>query len=121
MPLPAIVHTQENQWIVLYDIEKKWVSIADPMQGLRRISRSEFEQQWSGYAVLFDYIKEVEKTMAQTEELNSHRRKVGFRWMWPFFRPLAGSMLTEILPIPSALNNAERSPMLWLDSTLWMI
>lgn len=96
MPLPAIVHTQENQWIVLYDVEKKWVSIADPTQGLRRISRTEFEQQWSGYAVLFDYIKEVEKTTAQTEELNSHRRKIGFRWMWTFFRPLAGSMLKSL-------------------------
>ncbi len=94
MPLPAIVHTHENQWMVLYDVERKWLSVADPAQGLRRISRQEFEAQWSGYSVLFDYIKEAE--LRPTEEVKTRRRKTSFGWMWPFFRPLAGSMLKSL-------------------------
>jgi len=96
MPMPAIVHTQGNQWMVLYDVDRKWAQVADPAQGLRRISRAEFERQWSGYAILFDFIKEAPKPAAKTGEEQPRRRKSGFRWMWPFFRPLAGSMIKAV-------------------------
>lgn len=95
MPLPAIVHTTGNQWMVLFDVERKWISVSDPSQGLDRISRAEFEAQWSGYAILFDYVKEVARPKPEAE--TPRRRKIGFRWMWPFFRPLAGSMFKALV------------------------
>src|SRR5438093_5613500 len=62
MPLPAIVHWQGNHWMVLLDVAPKWVRAADPATGtLRRIPRAEFEQNWSGYAALFDYTVAFEK------------------------------------------------------------
>lgn len=97
MPMPAIVHTQGNQWVVLYDVERAWVRIADPAEGLRRVRRGEFEGRWSGYAILFDYIKEVPKPAAPIEEEPPRRRKTGIRWLWPFFRPFTGSMIKAIV------------------------
>jgi ATP-binding cassette subfamily B protein len=96
MPLPAIVHTQGNQWLVLYDADRKWAHVADPAQGLRRIGRAEFEKNWSGYAILFDYVKDIPKPAAKTEEDQPRRRNIGLRWLWPFFRPFAGSMLKAV-------------------------
>jgi ATP-binding cassette subfamily B protein len=96
MPLPAIVHTQGDQWMVLYDMEAKWAHVSDPAQGLRRISRAEFEKQWSGYAILFDYVKEVANPVVKTEEEQPRRRKTGIRWLWPFFRPFTGTMIKSV-------------------------
>src|SRR5213083_1672827 len=55
MPLPAIVHWEGNHWIVLYDVDKQFVRVADPAVGLRKLPRREFEAKWTGYAALFDY------------------------------------------------------------------
>ena len=55
MPLPAIIHWEGNHWMVLYDVADTYVKVADPALGLRKIPRKEFEQNWSGYAALFDY------------------------------------------------------------------
>jgi ABC-type bacteriocin/lantibiotic exporter with double-glycine peptidase domain len=96
MPLPAIVHTQGHQWMVLYDVDSKWAHVADPAQGPRRIGRAEFEKLWSGYAILFDYVKEVAKPDAESEEVQPRRRKTGIRWLWPFFRPFTGTMLKAV-------------------------
>ncbi len=38
MPLPAIVHWEDNHWIVLYDVDEERVRVADPALGLRRTS-----------------------------------------------------------------------------------
>ncbi len=62
MPLPAIIHWQGNHWMVLLDVAPRSVRVADPATGtLRRIQRAEFEQNWSGYAALFDYTVAFEK------------------------------------------------------------
>jgi HlyB family type I secretion system ABC transporter len=102
LPLPAIVHWEGNHWLVLYDVGKQRVRVADPAIGLRRIGRAEFEQKWTGYAALFDYTQEFE---------NAPEGKARLGWLWPFFRPfsriivqavaLAGvlSALQMVLPV----------------------
>jgi ATP-binding cassette subfamily B protein len=96
MPLPAIVHTDGDQWITLYQLESKWAHVADPAQGLRRISRAEFEKLWSGYAILFDYVEAGDNPAATAEEEQPRRRKTGIRWLWPFFRPFTGVMFKTV-------------------------
>ena len=61
LPLPAIIHWQGNHWMVLVDVGPRFVRVADPASGLRRIPRSEFQQKWSGYAALFDYTTAFEQ------------------------------------------------------------
>jgi ATP-binding cassette subfamily B protein len=80
MPLPAIVHWDGNHWLVLYDVRPGRVSIADPASGLRRISRDEFHQKWSGYAALFDYTQAFEQ---------APEGKTRLAWLWPFFKPFS--------------------------------
>jgi len=75
MPLPAIVHWEGNHWIVLYDVADAYVKVADPALGLRKIPRKEFEEDWSGYAALFDYT---------TAFANAPESKPGLAWILPF-------------------------------------
>src|SRR5260370_18998729 len=88
--------------MVLYDVDEKFVRVADPALGHRRIPRKEFEQKWSGYAALFDY------TIAFEQAPES---KPGLAWVWPFlakFRSIlikvmglavAGSFLPLLFPV----------------------
>ena len=55
LPVPAIIHWEGNHWLVLFDVAGDSVGVADPAVGVRRLSRAEFEEKWSGYAALFDY------------------------------------------------------------------
>ncbi len=75
MPLPAIVHWEGNHWMVLYDVADSYVKVADPALGMRKIERKQFEQNWSGYAALFDY------TVAFASAPES---KPGLAWLLPF-------------------------------------
>jgi HlyB family type I secretion system ABC transporter len=75
MPLPAIVHWEGNHWMVLYDVADSHVKVADPALGLRKISRREFENSWSGYTALFDYT---------TAFANAPESKPGLAWILPF-------------------------------------
>ena len=42
--------------------------MADPALGLRKIPRKEFEQNWSGYAALFDYTVAFDKRPGEQAE-----------------------------------------------------
>lgn len=103
MPLPAVVHWQGNHWMVLVDVTPKFVRAADPATGtLRRIPRADFEQNWSGYAALFDYTVAFEK---------APEGRSSAAWLLPFLakhrEPLlqamflagVGSALLLLLPI----------------------
>jgi ATP-binding cassette subfamily B protein len=103
IPLPAIIHWQGNHWMVLLDVTPKCVRVADPASGtLRRIPRAEFEQNWSGYAALFDYTVAFEK---------APEGRSSAAWMMPFlskhrqpliqavFLAVIGSALLLLLPI----------------------
>ncbi|MGA1791436.1 MAG: peptidase domain-containing ABC transporter [bacterium] len=111
MPLPAIVHWQEDHWVVLYDVEKKFVSIADPAVGLKRISLDEFEKKWTGYAALFDYTQRPE---------NLPEGKSFLHWLWPFFRPFK-SMMVKIFGLTFALAVLQMSLPVFIQKIVdWM-
>src|SRR5262249_40047543 len=89
MPLPAIIHWQGNHWMVLLDVSPRWVRVADPASGtLRRIPRSEFEQNWSGYAALFDYTVAFEEAPEGTSSA---------AWVAPFLRQHRQPLLQALL------------------------
>jgi HlyB family type I secretion system ABC transporter len=75
MPLPAIVHWEGNHWIVLYDVDPKFVRVADPALGLRKLPRREFEAKWTGYTALFDYTVAFEQ---------APESKPALAWIVPF-------------------------------------
>jgi HlyB family type I secretion system ABC transporter len=94
MPLPAIVHWEDNHWIVLYDVDEERVRVADPALGLRRISRREFETKWTGYAALFDY------TLAFKQAPES---KPALAWIVPFLARFKTTLL-QVLGLAVAVS-----------------
>jgi ATP-binding cassette subfamily B protein len=87
LPLPAVVHWKGNHWIVLYDVQDGRVRVADPAVGLRRLSREEFEEQWSGYVVVFRYTPALEEAPVADSTA---------RWIIDFFRPYRRRLLQAL-------------------------
>ena len=83
MPLPAIVHWEGNHWIVLLEVKKNSVRVADPALGIRRITRGLFEQKWSGYAALFDFTADFQ---------NAPMGKRSLSWLAPLVFKLRGTL-----------------------------
>jgi HlyB family type I secretion system ABC transporter len=52
--LPAIAHWEGNHFIVVHAISKKQVIVGDPALGQRTLTRSEFINGWTGYALLLE-------------------------------------------------------------------
>ncbi len=97
MPLPAIIHWGGNHWVVLYDVERDRVGVADPGIGPRRLPRKELEAKWTGYAALFDYTTSFER---------APEGRSSTAWLWPFLHPFTGVMAkaTGLAVIISALQ-----------------
>ena len=97
MPLPAIVHWDGNHWVVLLDVRKDSVRVADPALGMRRIARKQFEQKWSGYTALFDFTAAF---------LNAPVGKRSLNWLTPLFLKLRG-VLTIALSLALIVSILE--------------
>jgi ATP-binding cassette subfamily B protein len=87
LPLPAIVHWGGNHWVVLYGVDGRGVRIADPAHGLRRASREELAEKWSGYAALTEPTARLQEAPEASSPV---------RWLLPFVRPF-GSRLVAVL------------------------
>ncbi len=94
MPLPAIVHWEGNHWIVLFDVNEQFVRVADPGRGIRKISRREFETNWTGYAALFDYTPAFEQ---------APESKAAIGWILPFLARFKTTLL-QVLGLAVAVS-----------------
>ena len=86
--LPAILHWEGNHFVVLYQINKKEVKIADPGVGIRKLSRAEFERSWTNMALLLEYTDQV----AENEPSQS-----SFKRFFPLIRPYTGILIEVLL------------------------
>jgi ATP-binding cassette subfamily B protein len=63
-PLPAIAHWEGKHYIVVYEVKRKHVTVADPASGQRQLSLAAFKAGWTGYALLLQptaLLKETEE------------------------------------------------------------
>ena len=51
--LPFIVHWEGYHYVVVYGMSKRWVRVADPALGFRKLTVEEFERGWSGTCLVF--------------------------------------------------------------------
>lgn len=51
--LPFVVHWEGYHYVVVYGVSARWVWVADPALGFRKMSTEEFERGWSGTCLLF--------------------------------------------------------------------
>ena len=90
---PWIAHWQGNHYIVVYRCKGDRILIADPAMGKRSVSREEFLDSWTGYALLLDPTLQLATT---PNEKTSLGRFLGL--MWPY-RTLIGQILLASLLI----------------------
>ena len=108
-PLPAIVHWNQNHFVVVYKISRRHVWVADPGRGKIKYKIAEFKKHWlggkeSGIALLLEPTPEFYTQEGET--LN----RTGLTFLFKYLRPyrkliiqlilglLFGSMLQLIFP-----------------------
>jgi len=108
-PLPAVVHWNQNHFVVVYKINKKYVWVADPGKGKIKYKISEFKKHWlggkeTGIALLLEPTPEFYTQEGET--LNRTGLTFLFKYLRPYrkliiqllFGLLFGSMLQLIFP-----------------------
>lgn len=85
--LPAIAHWQGFHYIVVYEVTRDHVVVADPAVGLRRLARAEFARGWTGYLILLAPTPSIE---------NVKESKTAFGRFLPLLMPYR-KLLFEIL------------------------
>jgi ABC-type bacteriocin/lantibiotic exporter with double-glycine peptidase domain/CRP-like cAMP-binding protein len=103
LPLPAIVHWESNHWVVLYAIEGDRVRIADPARGLRRVTRAEVQEKWSGWCATFQPTPRLAE--APIEHLD-------LAWLGSFVRPLRAKLALATVMAMVATGLQLLSPVL---------
>lgn len=95
-PLPCIIHWNNNHFVVLYNINRKHVFVADPAIGLIKYSHAEFQKGWkekneNGMALL------IEMGLNFLEvETNTGEKKHSLRYFAEYVKPYS-SYLFQIL------------------------
>lgn len=94
-PLPVIVHWNQNHFVVVYKIDKKYVYIADPGVGKERLSHEKFKRHWLGDGRLgvVMYLEASPEFYEQEEEKNN---KKGLSYLLSYLKPFR-SLLTQLL------------------------
>ncbi|MEL6835574.1 MAG: peptidase domain-containing ABC transporter [Bacteroidota bacterium] len=108
-PLPAIVHWNQNHFVVVYKIGKNHIWIADPSKGKIKVDRDTFMKAWlqenpEGIALLLEKGREFDLH----EE--DQQAKIGFSFLLPYVKPymkllsqvglglILGALLSLIFP-----------------------
>ncbi len=110
VPLPCIVHWQQNHFVVVYRIRKNTVSIADPANGLTSLSSDEFKKGWvstvkdgeeKGLCLLLEPTPDFYRQ--EDESINKANFPFLFSYLKPYHRLIiqlfAGIVLSSILQI----------------------
>ncbi len=89
IPLPAILHWNQNHFVVVYKVSKKWIWIADPGRGKVKLSHSEFQRHWcsdagQGVAILLETTPEFFNMEGEAPPKNSFRFLL--RYLTPYRR-----------------------------------
>ena len=95
-PLPAILHWNQNHFVVAYKANKNYVWIADPADGKHKLKRDEFEKSWlsdgeQGIALL------VEPSNSFYETEYDQGSKTGFGFIFQYLKPHRKMMVQLIL------------------------
>lgn len=72
LPLPAIVHWDQNHFVVVYEMNDNYVFIGDPAYGERKVSKQDFLKNWispgqsEGVVLLLEHLDEEMKSEEST-------------------------------------------------------
>lgn len=90
--LPAIVHWEGKHYIVVYEVRRDRVIVADPALGQRTLTHAAFKKGWTGYTLLLQptvLLKEADEA--------SHSFWRFFELVKPHWLPLTEVLITSIV------------------------
>ncbi|NEQ21606.1 MAG: peptidase C39, partial [Microcoleus sp. SIO2G3] len=67
---PWIAHWQGDHYVVVYGAKGNRIMMADPAIGKRSLSLQEFQDGWTGYALLLDPTTQLQATQSEKNSLN---------------------------------------------------
>ncbi len=89
VPLPCIAHWKQKHFVVVYQITKKHIRVADPAIGLMKYTYQDFITNWSGTVVGGEpsgLILMLEPKPAFYSIEDEHEHKRGFQFLWKYFK-----------------------------------
>ncbi len=113
VPLPCIAHWRQRHFVVVYEIKKNTVYVADPAHGLVKYSKQDFLSGWIGKNAdesSEGYLLLLEPTPKFYDTEQEDKKEYGFKFLFWYFRPykkyivqlllglFVGSLLQLIFP-----------------------
>lgn len=100
--LPAIVHWEGKHYIVVYEITRKHVIVADPAIGQRTLKHSEFQAGWTGYTLLLQPTALLKDTKEERQPFWQFFELVKPHWL-VLLEVLIASILIQIFGLITPL------------------
>jgi ATP-binding cassette subfamily B protein len=100
--LPAIAHWEGKHYIVVYEVTRKHVTVADPAIGQRRLSHAEFKAGWTGYALLLQPTAVLKEADESNQPFWQFFELVKPHWV-VLLEVLAASLLIQIFGLVTPL------------------
>ena len=86
--LPVIIHWDKNHWVVLYQVDEHAAIIGDPALGLRKVTKEQLQDSWSGYAAVLTPTDALAEAPVDTASLG---------WIRPLLKPHRGPLLVALV------------------------
>jgi ATP-binding cassette subfamily B protein len=84
IPLPCIAHWDNNHFVVVHQVKKHKVYVADPAHGLLTYSRAEFVSKWTREKSHEGILVVLEPTPEFYRQSEGVVDKAGFRFLWGY-------------------------------------
>ncbi|XLS29901.1 peptidase domain-containing ABC transporter [Flavobacteriaceae bacterium M23B6Z8] len=101
VPLPCIAHWRQRHFVVVYEIKKNTVYVADPAHGLVKYSKEDFIKGWIGKNADPDssegYLLLLEPTPEFYNTDLDEKKDYGFKFLFWYFRPFKKYIIQLIL------------------------
>ena len=102
LKMPAIVHWQGYHWIVIFRRSDKYVWLADPAIGIRKLTHEEFKKSWTRYAIELeptDKFHEIQPAKSPFMRFSKYLLPYKFY----FFEIFIGALVLNLLGLASPL------------------
>lgn len=101
VPLPCIAHWRQRHFVVVYEIKKNTVYVADPAHGLVKYSKEDFIKGWIGKNADPDasegYLLLLEPTPEFFNSDLDEKKDYGFKFLFWYFKPFKKYIIQLIL------------------------
>jgi ATP-binding cassette subfamily B protein len=101
VPLPCIAHWRQRHFVVVYEIKKDVVYVADPAHGRVKYSKEDFIKGWIGKSADPEssegYLLLLEPTPEFFNADPDEKKEYGFKFLFWYFRPFKKYILQLIL------------------------